>query len=100
RAVWIIFPARPAYRQSAAARIDPNRIAEQPLADACDDSGAGAGAAGERLAGTALPDAKADVSARDDLQVPRVHAQREPGVALDQRSFCRDRRRIDVGDRL
>ena len=66
---------------------------EQPPADAGDHRGARAGAAGERLAGAALPHAQADACSRDDhLHVARVHAVREGGMALDERALRRDRR--------
>ena len=56
--------ARPLDRQPAAARLDVDLCIEQAEADAGGDRGAGAGAAGERLAGAALEHAQADRVAR------------------------------------
>src|SRR5690606_37879343 len=60
----------------------------------------GAGAAGERLTGTALPHAKPQFVRTDDLCESRIHAARESRRSLDKRPFVGDRRFGDIVDEL
>src|SRR5215472_14632040 len=76
-------PALPVYAQLAAAHLDPNGGVDEPAAAGHGGRGARTRAAGERLAGAALVDAKSEVRAVDDLEEPGVHTPREARVALD-----------------
>src|SRR5690349_4554253 len=68
--------------ERAAARRDVDARVEQSEPDADRDRGAGARAAGERLARAALVHAQTDGRARDDLQEAGVDAAREADVLL------------------
>ena len=61
--------------------FDPHRRVEQAARDAGDHRGAGAGAAGQRLAGAALPHAQRDAVAVEHLHVAGVDAVRESAGA-------------------
>jgi hypothetical protein len=64
------------------------------------DGGAGAGAAGQGLAGAALVDTQADRVAVDHLHEAGIDPARKARVRFDQRSLFGDRRGIDVGHHL
>ena len=95
-----IVAAGPSDGQRAAARLDLHRRIEQPARDAGDHRGAGAGAAGERLAGAALPHAQRDAVAVEHLHVARVHPVGKARVDLDQRPLGGHRRARHVGHDL
>jgi hypothetical protein len=70
--------ARPAHRiVRRPPRASTSTLVEQAEADAGHDGGAGAGAAGQRLAGAALEHTQADAVARDDFHEAGVDAARE-----------------------
>jgi hypothetical protein len=77
-----------------------HRRVEQAAGDAGDDGGAGAGAAGQRLAGAALVDAQTDGVAVDHLHEAGVHPLREARMVLDQRALFGDRGGVDVRHHL
>src|SRR5687767_11964825 len=72
---------------------------ELPVPSAYRDSGAGARAAGLRLARATLENAQADVRTVDDLHEAHVHAPRKPRMALDGRAEPVHRRARHGGDR-
>src|SRR5690606_3459361 len=89
-----IVAARPTDGQRAAARLNANRRIDHAAENPGDRRRAGAGAAGERLAGAALPDAKHDLVTVAHFHVARVHPLREARVVLEQRALRAHRRRL------
>ena len=78
----------------------PHRRIEQAARDAGHHRGAGAGAARQRLARAALPDAQRNAVAVEHLHVAGVHPLRKARVRFEQRALRRDRRARHVGHQL
>ena len=76
-----------------------DRGIEPAMSSADRDSGARAGAAGERFADATLEDAQPDVRAIDDFHEADVHALREARVTLDGGPETIHGRAGDRGDR-
>jgi hypothetical protein len=95
-----IVTAGPRHGQRSAARFHAHRRIEQAARDPCDRRRAGTGAAGERLAGAALPHSQRDAMAIGYLHVAGVDAVGEARMALEPRSLRRDGRRCNVGNHL
>src|SRR5262245_32313140 len=91
-----IVAAGPSDGQRAAARLDAHRRVDELLLDRRDRGRAGAGAAGERLARAALPDAQRDAVPVEDLQVARVDPVGEAMVAIEARSLRGHRRQLHL----
>src|SRR5271166_4883055 len=89
---------RPGYACSAALEIHGDIDVQQVLPPSDRHRRASSGSAGQRLSGTTLEDAQADVAAVDDLHEADVGPIRKSWMAFDRRSQARNRRRIDVRD--
>ena len=88
--------AGPLDAQPPAAGVDLDRAVQPAQADAGHHRGAGAGAAGQRLAGAALVHAQRDLRARQHLHEAGVDLARKAVVHLDLAGRARPPARVDV----